>query len=78
MVLGRSKRSNAGKAPGRLNKPALSTLLLSAHLKRLKKGLFKILREIYSFLDIKELKKGCAACKTSSSLYKTAGYIGAT
>jgi hypothetical protein len=39
MVLGRSKRLNAGKASRRLNKPELSTLLLSTQLKTLKKVL---------------------------------------
>jgi hypothetical protein len=38
MVLGRSKRSNAGKAPGRLDEPALSTPLPPTQSKTSKKA----------------------------------------
>jgi hypothetical protein len=62
MLLSRSKRSNAGKAPGRLDEPALSTLPPPTQSKH-QKGLFKVLRGVCSFSGLKELKKAVPPAK---------------
>jgi hypothetical protein len=57
MVLSRGKRLNAGKAPARLNKSALSTLPSSAQLKLLKRACLRSKEVSTASKALKSLKK---------------------
>jgi alanine-alpha-ketoisovalerate/valine-pyruvate aminotransferase len=59
MVLSREKRLNAGKAPQRLNQAILSTLLLSAQLKTLK----KTVKRPYQTSVVSQTSQGLKASK---------------
>jgi hypothetical protein len=62
-VLGRSKRSNAGKAPGRLDKPALSTPPLSTQLKTSKKASLRSREASIASQALKSTKKAAPPAK---------------
>jgi hypothetical protein len=63
MVLSRSKRSNAGKAPGRLNEPALSTPPPPTQSKRSKKASSRSREESVASQALQSSKKAAPPAK---------------